>query len=326
LESIRSIHITCLLSESGWLWIGTSAGFILTVPLPRLEGVPQVKGRPTVSFHGHVGPVQFVCAVHCCTLPINSESKPSGISTQTSNCSTLEGQSADVLSMTALSSESFAIDNLGAKLWMSSPDLNFSDDDKDNKVSYLYDSLLRGIDADMDLDILTCDSATSEVVYRKIGRRSGAGRPGTTFQNNLSAVSNRVMNRLSHAVAKGNRSSAAKSAVPIVEKNFNNQTVDVLDEESDTESVDPDRSSVDMSILTNVSSDISAFDRTSPVAKSYRRITVPLCSSMVSSNLVHVSSNKSLIIVSGAEGYVGWSDHKYADKSCDDTNLLLWKC
>jgi len=35
-------HITCLLSDSGLLWIGTSAGFVLTIPLPRLEGMPQV--------------------------------------------------------------------------------------------------------------------------------------------------------------------------------------------------------------------------------------------------------------------------------------------
>ena len=28
----------------GSLWVGTSNGFVLTLPLPRLEGVPQIKG------------------------------------------------------------------------------------------------------------------------------------------------------------------------------------------------------------------------------------------------------------------------------------------
>ncbi|ELU12632.1 hypothetical protein CAPTEDRAFT_218934 [Capitella teleta] len=59
------VHVTCLLSSKGQLWIGTSIGCVLTLPLPRLEGVPQIKGRPSVAFHSHTGPVTFLSAVQC---------------------------------------------------------------------------------------------------------------------------------------------------------------------------------------------------------------------------------------------------------------------
>ena len=41
---MRNITITCMTAYKGVLWIGTSGGCILTLPLPRLEGVPQIKG------------------------------------------------------------------------------------------------------------------------------------------------------------------------------------------------------------------------------------------------------------------------------------------
>ena len=62
-------YITCMLSESGLLWIGTSSGFVLTIPLPRLEGMPQVRGRPTVSYHAQSSAVHFLSAVQCHMVP-----------------------------------------------------------------------------------------------------------------------------------------------------------------------------------------------------------------------------------------------------------------
>lgn len=44
----------------GLLWVGTDAGISLTVPLPRLEGVPIISGRVNVSYHAHVGPVRLL--------------------------------------------------------------------------------------------------------------------------------------------------------------------------------------------------------------------------------------------------------------------------
>ena len=39
--------------------VGTNVGIALTVPLPRLEGVPIISGRANISYHAHFGPVTF---------------------------------------------------------------------------------------------------------------------------------------------------------------------------------------------------------------------------------------------------------------------------
>ena len=54
-----------MLASKGLLWIGTDSGCTLTLPLPRLEGVPQIKGRPSVSYHAHLGPIKFIVPIHC---------------------------------------------------------------------------------------------------------------------------------------------------------------------------------------------------------------------------------------------------------------------
>ena len=42
--ALRDLSISCMTAYKGSLWVGTSNGFVLTLPLPRLEGVPQIKG------------------------------------------------------------------------------------------------------------------------------------------------------------------------------------------------------------------------------------------------------------------------------------------
>ncbi|XP_074654119.1 rho guanine nucleotide exchange factor 10-like isoform X2 [Tubulanus polymorphus] len=59
-SSVSDVMITALVASRGWLWIGTNSGHILTLPLPRLEGVPLVNGRPKLSRHKHDGPVTFI--------------------------------------------------------------------------------------------------------------------------------------------------------------------------------------------------------------------------------------------------------------------------
>ena len=49
---------------------------MLTFPLPRLEGVPQIKGRPNVSYHAHMGPIKFLTPIHCGASPIPVPSLP----------------------------------------------------------------------------------------------------------------------------------------------------------------------------------------------------------------------------------------------------------
>lgn len=62
------LRVTSLMACKDRLWIGTSAGVILTLPLPsvkqttsRLASLPHITGVP----HGHTGHVRFLTAVKC---------------------------------------------------------------------------------------------------------------------------------------------------------------------------------------------------------------------------------------------------------------------
>lgn len=57
----KGVHVTSLIAHKGWLWIGTNLGAVLTIPLPRLEGVPIIStGKANVSYHGYYGPITFL--------------------------------------------------------------------------------------------------------------------------------------------------------------------------------------------------------------------------------------------------------------------------
>ena len=58
-----SIYVTALVASKGLLWVGTNVGVALTIPLPRLEGVPIISGRANISFHAHLGPITFLHAL-----------------------------------------------------------------------------------------------------------------------------------------------------------------------------------------------------------------------------------------------------------------------
>ena len=81
-NSKKSIHVTALSAAKGLLWVGTNVGIALTIPLPRLEGVPIISGKANISYHAHFGPVRmflplqtkvtrmgFPNIVDICTLP-----------------------------------------------------------------------------------------------------------------------------------------------------------------------------------------------------------------------------------------------------------------
>jgi len=55
----RKIFVTALSAAKGLLWVGTNVGIALTIPLPRLEGVPIISGKTNISFHAHFGPVRM---------------------------------------------------------------------------------------------------------------------------------------------------------------------------------------------------------------------------------------------------------------------------
>ncbi|XP_023325596.1 rho guanine nucleotide exchange factor 10 [Eurytemora carolleeae] len=59
----RSIYVTALTAAKGLLWVGTNVGMALTIPLPRLEGVPIISGKANISYHAHYGPVRMFLPV-----------------------------------------------------------------------------------------------------------------------------------------------------------------------------------------------------------------------------------------------------------------------
>lgn len=64
LNSNRSqVNVSALLASKGLLWVGTNVGIVLTIPLPRLEGVPIISGRVNISYHSHYGPITFLLAL-----------------------------------------------------------------------------------------------------------------------------------------------------------------------------------------------------------------------------------------------------------------------
>lgn len=58
-KSLRPVYVTALMASRGLLWVGTNVGIALSIPLPRLEGVPIISGRANVSHHAHSGPITF---------------------------------------------------------------------------------------------------------------------------------------------------------------------------------------------------------------------------------------------------------------------------
>lgn len=58
-----AVNVTALMACKGLLWVGTNVGICLTIPLPRLEGVPIISGRVNISYHAHFGPISFLLAL-----------------------------------------------------------------------------------------------------------------------------------------------------------------------------------------------------------------------------------------------------------------------
>lgn len=332
-------HITCMLSESGLLWVGTSAGFILTMPLPRLEGVPQVRGRPMVSYHAQTGAVRFLSAVQCNMVPVGTD--PGALTPVNEEVTTPLKSS-----LPSLTDE----EPVGRLLhqqpsWVSSPDLSFLneselEDESVGSISDLYGSLLQGIDSDLDSEVL----ANSDVVLRQ------KHNYGVIQSLTINAVSNRVINRLSNVISKGRGHVTRLRTVQPIRKELSTSVTDadstaspgIYEEPNSRGSFDPQGSlnpqessheslNGTPSVLESVNSATESpalFDRGSVANTSYRRLVVPARPSMVTSNLVHVQSSKALMVVCGGTGYKCWNKKlKQADlPSADDCCLLLWKC
>ncbi|XP_073772926.1 rho guanine nucleotide exchange factor 10-like protein isoform X3 [Danio rerio] len=67
--SQKSMRVTSLLICQGLLWVGTAQGIIITLPVPKLEGIPKITGKGMMSFNAHCGPVDFLVALSSTLSP-----------------------------------------------------------------------------------------------------------------------------------------------------------------------------------------------------------------------------------------------------------------
>ncbi|XP_051528731.1 rho guanine nucleotide exchange factor 10-like protein [Myxocyprinus asiaticus] len=67
--SQKSMRVTSLLICQGLLWVGTAQGIIITLPVPKLEGIPKITGKGMTSFNAHCGPVDFLVALSSTLSP-----------------------------------------------------------------------------------------------------------------------------------------------------------------------------------------------------------------------------------------------------------------
>lgn len=355
ISACSPVHITCLLSSKGLLWIGTSIGCVLTLPLPRLEGVPQIKGRPTVAFHAHTGPVKFLSAIHCgaSQLPLHSASVASDscAASESSYDTTMPeaGSHRDVHLDGVTETESATEENppgftlsdefshfggmdnclddgfaaLARNRWISTPDLRdlpMGMPDLDD-VQMLYGSLLQdNLEDDLDQELLGPN---------RIKRRARG--------MHLGMVANKV-NKFSEAVLRIGGSSSSQNISPA---RF--ATLPVLREEAGPPITKPPQAPLPLdkraSIIStgeneaSTSSDTNSTEGASnesfstplntPVVAHHRTV-VPAYPTMVMS--YHANTKKALIVVSGGEGHINWNHSHAADQKYEDICLLLWQC
>ncbi|XP_056129365.1 rho guanine nucleotide exchange factor 10-like protein [Lampris incognitus] len=65
----KSIRVTSLLICQGLLWVGTAQGIIITLPVPKLEGIPKITGKGMTSLNAHCGSVDFLVATSSTLSP-----------------------------------------------------------------------------------------------------------------------------------------------------------------------------------------------------------------------------------------------------------------
>ncbi|GAA6107322.1 rho guanine nucleotide exchange factor 10-like protein isoform X1 [Tachysurus ichikawai] len=69
--STRSTYLSPgnLLICQGLLWVGTAQGIIITLPMPKLEGIPKITGKAMTSLNAHSGSVDILVATSSTLSP-----------------------------------------------------------------------------------------------------------------------------------------------------------------------------------------------------------------------------------------------------------------
>ena len=345
-ESLKNIHITCMSSSRGLLWIGTNVGCVLTLPLPRLEGVPQIKGRPSISYHAHTKPVKFLVPIQCglVQLPsevpmmlesLEAESSAEQLTEERRGLAAFNGiagvdsedtrgfsMSDDVSRRASLSSS--------INKWLSTPDLRSSANafQTEDDIHMLYGSLLRGLDEELDIEGM-------ENPRRKRKSRSG-----------LSIVSNNaqmLQSKISQTVAKFSAGTGPAAAQMPVTPKSKYATLPILMEDAPIyENVSMNNEGEFVPVEPNLDASIDSSSSGSYSQDAVQMRTKSTASSSQSSGsdglvsadrppvldklLAQNPHSKALLLFSGAEGHVNYSDLRHSGSRHEEVCLLLWQC
>ena len=314
----KGVKVTYLLACRGCLWVGTSAGCVLKLPLPRLEGVPQTKGRPIISYHAHSGPIKFLSSIQCGLTHIPQKEE------EVEEEEVTDANAAEVASIGdehgfTQSDSHFSGGGGGQALMngdaligtrcLSTPDLYgvASRSTSDTDITDLYGSLMTGLDDDLEVPELTGATPLSPPPPPPSGVSAPLTMPAAVSIaasrvkrrarlnfNSMSTAFNARLSQLSQLVPSSPRTKGADTPPPPLTPRSTAAPVDELVSSGEGEVV---------------GGQVSAR---------------PAVTMTTTTRLAHAA--KSLIVVSGGEGHVNWSDPQANELKYEDICLLLWKC
>ncbi len=340
---LNSISITCLLASKGLLWVGTNVGCLLSLPLPRLEGVPQVKSRPNICAHAHNGPVRFLVAMDSCLRPqslnIGEDDRTlSGKVEQPCETGDSMRQAGErESSPESVSSVSSDTQNDGAgtssdvmlvkNRWMSTPELLSMEGQCNALLRDLYGSLMRGLDDESvwDTDVKGKKKKLPQVMLSGLSHKV----------SKISGAMTRMMSVESPTPGK-------YSTLPLLPENMVAK-VGVIGKDAEMNgklcgnskvksTTDSEPQSSQSMADTDTSQSGSVNDRKTPLVVD---LNLPSGSSAASypaerdrGPTVYQGISKSLVVASGGEGHINWSDgsEKSMAAKLDDICVLLWQC
>ncbi len=322
-----------MLASKGLLWAGTNIGCIITLPLPRLEGVPQIKGRPCVSYHAHTGPIKFIAPIHCGVTQLQRTLGRPGLAisedrSETSDdlnsigqCS-LDDPILNIMGVTETETDDYyyrgftqsdqfdtirsrgsngefdtdLVASLKRNKWISTPELRESQDD----ISALYGSLLRGTEyEEYDFDLMDINRKRPS---------SDMGRYNLRDSGRSSKVSRRD--------SKYNTLPIVMEDCPVYETVGRKKSIKVENSSLEPESPIQDES---LNNSPRNSQHAAASLQPSKMSSHFHPPEEPVI------NPINFNS-KSMVIVSGGEGHINWSEAMAGDTRYEDICLLLWQC
>ena len=158
-----------MLATRGLLWIGTNVGVIVTLTLPRLQGLPLLHSCLNVALHRHIGPVTILLNLNPEINCLSNQAKKKNIK---SHSNSLEDKNEDVESIYGLYADLMKVgDFVGMK--QTNQNLNPS------RITWDLSNMAISDDS-------TSESASSSAIYHESGghqKSSLAANPSQTMQS-----------------------------------------------------------------------------------------------------------------------------------------------